>query len=179
MICFLTDPQQWVQDAMGEGPNPRQILLPLLGPDCPQVSVHVLVTVISGCTMYMYSCIHVHVCMHIQCTCIHKCTCVHDCKYNVHVPLMVPTSLSHIQLPDMDDVTLWRLVVSLLMTPEPRNKLPQYNTLDDVVQLISGASNIMVLTGAGVSVPELSSGACGYIVMCMYTNVDICVVRYP
>ena len=52
----------------------------------------------------------------------------------------------------MDDVTLWKIVLSLVMTPEPRSKLPQYNTLDDAVQLIGGASNIVVLTGAGVRV---------------------------
>ena len=38
------------------------------------------------------------------------------------------------------------------MTPEPRNKLSQFNTVDDVVELISGARNIVVLTGAGVRV---------------------------
>lgn len=36
------------------------------------------------------------------------------------------------------------------MTPEPRNKLPQFNTIEDAVELISGARNIVVLTGAGV-----------------------------
>lgn len=50
----------------------------------------------------------------------------------------------------MDDGTLWRLLLSLLMTTEPRSRLTQYNTLDDAVQLINEANNIIVLTGAGV-----------------------------
>ena len=51
---------------------------------------------------------------------------------------------------EVDDATLWRLLLTLLMVPDPRNKLPQYNTVDQAVKLISDARNIMVLTGAGV-----------------------------
>lgn len=51
---------------------------------------------------------------------------------------------------EVDDATLWRLLLTLLMVPDPRNKLPQYNTVDQAVKLISDARNIVVLTGAGV-----------------------------
>jgi hypothetical protein len=33
-----------------------------------------------------------------------------------------------------------------------RTKLPQYNTIDDAVRLLRESKNIIVLTGAGVSV---------------------------
>lgn len=33
-----------------------------------------------------------------------------------------------------------------------RQKLPQYNTIDDAVKLLKGSKNIIVLTGAGVRV---------------------------
>lgn len=33
-----------------------------------------------------------------------------------------------------------------------RAKLPQYNTIDDAVELLKKSSNIIVLTGAGVSI---------------------------
>lgn len=51
-----------------------------------------------------------------------------------------------------------------------RCKLPQYNTVDDVVSLIQGAKNIIVLTGAGIStslgIPDFRSKDTG-----LYTKI--------
>jgi hypothetical protein len=54
-------------------------------------------------------------------------------------------------IPDVDDYILWKLVVNLVSEPPPRNKLPDINTLEDVVNLLQKCEKIMVLTGAGVS----------------------------
>lgn len=54
--------------------------------------------------------------------------------------------------PDINNMTLWRLIVSMLSEPPKRRKLPNVNTLDDVVSLIKRSKRIIVLTGAGVSV---------------------------
>lgn len=57
------------------------------------------------------------------------------------------------QVPEgIDNVTLWKVLFNLLSEPPRREKLADVNTLEDVVQLIQGSSNILVLTGAGVSV---------------------------
>ncbi|XP_056630819.1 NAD-dependent protein deacetylase sirtuin-1 isoform X1 [Diorhabda sublineata] len=57
------------------------------------------------------------------------------------------------QIPDyVDDLTVWKLIINMLSEPPRRNKLRHINTLDDVVRLLRGAQNIIVLTGAGVSV---------------------------
>ncbi|XP_043198435.1 uncharacterized protein LOC122368511 isoform X2 [Amphibalanus amphitrite] len=52
----------------------------------------------------------------------------------------------------IDDITLWKLVIEILSEPPRREKLRHVNTLSDVVRLIRGATNVIVLTGAGVSV---------------------------
>ena len=64
---FLSDPWEWVQDAMKEGLSPRQILLPLLGPDCQLVS---------ECN-YMYMYVHIHVHVHVYCVSSDN----HGCNY--------------------------------------------------------------------------------------------------
>ncbi|CAG9856071.1 unnamed protein product [Phyllotreta striolata] len=57
------------------------------------------------------------------------------------------------QIPNyVNDVTLWKLIINMLSEPPRRNKLRHVNTLDDVARLMKGAQNIIVLTGAGVSV---------------------------
>ncbi|KAL5019394.1 hypothetical protein ScPMuIL_005116 [Solemya velum] len=53
---------------------------------------------------------------------------------------------------DIDDFTLWKIVINLLAEPEPRKKLSDINTLGDVLSLLKKSRNIIVLTGAGVSV---------------------------
>ncbi|KAK3738052.1 hypothetical protein QZH41_012930 [Actinostola sp. cb2023] len=51
-----------------------------------------------------------------------------------------------------DHITLWKIIIDLLTAPTHRRKLDHVNTLDDVVSLLLGCKNIVVLTGAGVSV---------------------------
>lgn len=51
---------------------------------------------------------------------------------------------------DADDKTLWRMFFSI-MEPPKRSKLPQYNTLQDAIELIRSSRNIVVLSGAGIS----------------------------
>ncbi|XP_041363489.1 NAD-dependent protein deacetylase sirtuin-1-like isoform X2 [Gigantopelta aegis] len=53
---------------------------------------------------------------------------------------------------DLDDFTLWKIVINLICEPAPRKKLQHINTMDDVVHLLKTCSRVMVLTGAGVSV---------------------------
>ena len=47
-----------------------------------------------------------------------------------------------------------------------RQKLPQYNTIDDVVNLLRERKNIMVITGAGIStslgIPDFRSKGSGF-----------------
>ena len=54
------------------------------------------------------------------------------------------------QIPDLDDLTLWKLIINIVCEPPPRTKLDTVNTLADVVHLMKTCKNIMVLTGAGV-----------------------------
>ncbi|XP_068710543.1 NAD-dependent protein deacetylase sirtuin-1-like [Montipora foliosa] len=62
---------------------------------------------------------------------------------------MVP----HAQVPSsIDKTTLWKIIIDILTEPHPRQKLDHINSLDDVVELLQGSKNIVVLTGAGVSV---------------------------
>lgn len=60
-------------------------------------------------------------------------------------------------IPDVDNFTLWKLVVNLVSEPPPRKKLPDVNTLDDVIKLLQKCQKIMVLTGAGVSIHSNST----------------------
>ncbi|KAK7113350.1 NAD-dependent protein deacetylase sirtuin-1-like [Littorina saxatilis] len=53
---------------------------------------------------------------------------------------------------DVDEFKLWNVIINIVMEPRPRKKLPDFNTLDDVVGLLKKCNNILVLTGAGVSV---------------------------
>ncbi|KAJ8669768.1 hypothetical protein QAD02_001027 [Eretmocerus hayati] len=53
---------------------------------------------------------------------------------------------------EVDDYTLWRIVLNMMSEPPKRQKLSHINTLTEVVELIKKSQNIIVLTGAGVSV---------------------------
>lgn len=48
--------------------------------------------------------------------------------------------------------SLFRLLQSLADTPMKRDKLPEFSTLEDAIELFRTKKNILVLTGAGVSV---------------------------
>jgi len=52
----------------------------------------------------------------------------------------------------IDTMTLWKVLFNLLSEPPRRSKLSTVNTLEDCVELIKKCSNIVILTGAGVSV---------------------------
>ena len=57
------------------------------------------------------------------------------------------------QIPQqIDDLTLWKIIMNMMSEPPRRHKLRHINTLADVVRLIKGAKKIIVLTGAGVSI---------------------------
>jgi len=57
------------------------------------------------------------------------------------------------QIPQqIDDLTLWKIIMNMMSEPPRRQKLRHINTLADVVRLIKGAKKIIVLTGAGVSI---------------------------
>lgn len=68
-------------------------------------------------------------------------------------PLLQDMLSSDVDIPDdLDQMTLWRIILNLLTEPERRKKLEHVNTIEDVVGLIAKSKNIIVLTGAGVSV---------------------------
>lgn len=52
---------------------------------------------------------------------------------------------------DIHDFDAWGILFNLLHLPS-RKKLDNFNTIDDAIELINRSSNIIVLTGAGVSV---------------------------
>ncbi|XP_025203668.1 NAD-dependent protein deacetylase sirtuin-1 isoform X1 [Melanaphis sacchari] len=52
----------------------------------------------------------------------------------------------------LEDITLWRIIMSMTDDSPIRNRLRTVSSLDDVVRLLTTSSRIMVLTGAGVSV---------------------------
>ena len=54
--------------------------------------------------------------------------------------------------PELTDMTLWRILASMLSEPPRRKKLSYVNTFEDVIDLLQKSKNIIVLTGAGVSV---------------------------
>ncbi|XP_017653535.1 NAD-dependent protein deacetylase sirtuin-1 isoform X2 [Nannospalax galili] len=54
--------------------------------------------------------------------------------------------------PELDDMTLWQIVVNILSEPPKRKKRKDINTMEDAVKLLQECKKIIVLTGAGVSV---------------------------
>ncbi|KAM4032618.1 NAD-dependent protein deacetylase sirtuin-1 [Anomaloglossus baeobatrachus] len=54
--------------------------------------------------------------------------------------------------PDLDDMTLWQIVINILSDPPKRKKRKDVNTMEDALKLLQESKKIMVLTGAGVSV---------------------------
>lgn len=53
---------------------------------------------------------------------------------------------------DVSQATLFNLLMDLFSPVQQRQTLEQYKTLDDAVELIRKCQNILVLTGAGISV---------------------------
>jgi hypothetical protein len=53
---------------------------------------------------------------------------------------------------DVSQSTLFEILMDLFLPVRQRQPLEQYKTLDDAVELIRKSKNILVLTGAGISV---------------------------
>jgi hypothetical protein len=59
----------------------------------------------------------------------------------------------NVALPEgLSDLTLWRIVIEILSDMPKRTKLPHINTLHDVISLLKSCRNIVVVSGAGISV---------------------------
>ena len=72
-------------------------------------------------------------------------------KYVIHIYLICYPSFNiALQPPALDKGTLWKVIIDILTEPTPRQKLDHINFLDDVVELLRGSKNVIVLTGAGV-----------------------------
>ena len=71
-------------------------------------------------------------------------------KYVIHIIQFVTQVLIALQPPALDKGTLWKVIIDILTEPTPRQKLDHINFLDDVVELLRGSKNVIVLTGAGV-----------------------------
>ena len=56
---------------------------------------------------------------------------------------------------DVDDFTIWKIIVNIMSEPPRRKKLANYNSMEDVIHLLKTSKRIMVLTGAGVSITFL------------------------
>jgi len=57
------------------------------------------------------------------------------------------------EIPDeLDNLTLWKIIISLISEPPRRKRLPDVTQLDDVLRLLRESQKILVLTGAGVRV---------------------------
>ena len=53
---------------------------------------------------------------------------------------------------ELDNLTLWKIIISLISEPPRRKRLPDVSRLDDVLRLLKHSQNILVLTGAGVCI---------------------------
>lgn len=58
--------------------------------------------------------------------------------------------------PELDDMTLWQIVINILSEPPKRKKRKDINTIDDAVKLLQECKKIMVLTGAGVCIAAMT-----------------------
>uniref|UniRef100_A0A8C5LAG6 protein acetyllysine N-acetyltransferase n=1 Tax=Jaculus jaculus TaxID=51337 RepID=A0A8C5LAG6_JACJA len=54
--------------------------------------------------------------------------------------------------PELDDMTLWQIVINILSEPPKRKKRKDIISIEDAVKLLQECKKIIVLTGAGVSV---------------------------
>ena len=51
-----------------------------------------------------------------------------------------------------DNNSLWNIIFSIMSDPPRRKRLKQFSTIESVIKLLQESSNILVLTGAGISV---------------------------
>jgi NAD-dependent deacetylase sirtuin 1 len=59
--------------------------------------------------------------------------------------------------PELDDMTLWQIVINILSEPPKRKKRKDINTIEDAVKLLQECKKIIVLTGAGVCKTQKNS----------------------
>ena len=72
---------------------------------------------------------------------------------SVNPKIIVKELVPNIILPDnVPELSLWRLIFEIIAEPTPRQRLPHVSSLENVIHLIKECKNILVLTGAGVSV---------------------------
>lgn len=72
---------------------------------------------------------------------------------NVNPRLILQDLVPNIVVPDsVNDFSVWRLIFEIITEPSPRQRLTNVSTLKSVINLIRDCKNILVLTGAGVSV---------------------------
>jgi len=65
-------------------------------------------------------------------------------------------------LPDeLDNLTLWKIILSLLSEPPRRKRLQDVTQLDHVLRLLKESQKILVLTGAGVCTSSFTALSCG------------------
>ena len=82
-----------------------------------------------------------------------------------------------VTIPDnIDEMSLWKAVIELLTEPPRREKLPDVNLLEDVINLILKCKNIIVLTGAGVNIVMVFIGAGHVIVAVTGASVNVILV---
>ena len=80
---------------------------------------------------------------------------VHEQIENGISPMSVLVNIlpPNVALPEgLSDLTLWRIVIEILSDMPKRTKLPHINTLHDVISLLKSCRNIVVVSGAGISV---------------------------
>ncbi|CAD6198106.1 unnamed protein product [Caenorhabditis auriculariae] len=70
------------------------------------------------------------------------------------LPIIIKTLFPHFNIPvdNLSDTVLYGILCDILDREPKRDKLPQYNTLEDAIELFKTRKNIMLITGAGVSV---------------------------
>ena len=66
-------------------------------------------------------------------------------------------------IPDeLDNLTLWKIIISLLSEPPRRKRLPDVTLMEHVLRLLRESRKILVLTGAGVGVLTMPPPQHGY-----------------
>ena len=73
--------------------------------------------------------------------------------------------------PELDDMTLWQIVINILSEPPKRKKRKDINTIEDAVKLLQECKKIIVLTGAGVCKMDENTSTRGRV--CIFSLVQV------
>ncbi|PWN53403.1 SIR2-domain-containing protein [Violaceomyces palustris] len=71
-------------------------------------------------------------------------------KLLIALGVLLPRSIRDAEVPESSLLPILKTALSRIL--RRREKLPQYNTVDDAIQLIKNSKKIIVLSGAGISV---------------------------